>query len=151
MKQRPRASDSGAWTRNRRAVWWLAAGLILFGAAAAQAASKNSCANVVCEPLDQCHVAGACADGVCDNPIAPNGTACDDGDADTTGDVCTDGECGGSRSTSNPCDPNPCLNDGICTEVPGPFPNTKGAECDCGDSGCSGTRCEVGPGCGSGG
>src|SRR5262249_18485346 len=48
---------------------------------------------VVCQPLDQCHVAGTCnpATGTCSNPNAANGTTCNDGNACTTSDVCTNG------------------------------------------------------------
>jgi hypothetical protein len=43
---------------------------------------------VACAPLDECHVAGTCdpATGGCDNPPAPDGTACDGG-------VCAAGVC----------------------------------------------------------
>src|SRR5687767_11861489 len=38
----------------------------------------NRCKNVVCAPLDQCHVAGVCdkKTGLCSNPVKPNGSAC---------------------------------------------------------------------------
>jgi hypothetical protein len=54
-----------------------------------------------CEPLDQCHTAGACDldTGACSNPTAPDGATCDDGDASTSSDVCTSGVCAGSTSS----------------------------------------------------
>jgi len=54
--------------------------------------------NVVCSPLDQCHVAGVCdpATGLCSNPTAADGTTCDDGDACTQTDTCVAGVCTGS-------------------------------------------------------
>ncbi|HKQ97665.1 MAG TPA: thrombospondin type 3 repeat-containing protein [Candidatus Polarisedimenticolia bacterium] len=50
---------------------------------------------VTCLPSDQCHVAGVCnpASGVCSNPNAPDGTACDDGTACTVGEACFGGVC----------------------------------------------------------
>ncbi|MBC8293446.1 MAG: hypothetical protein H8E45_09820, partial [Proteobacteria bacterium] len=55
------------------------------------------CATVTCTASDQCHVAGSCdqATGLCSDPIAGNGTGCDDGDPATTSDVCTGGVCSG--------------------------------------------------------
>ena len=53
---------------------------------------------VVCEPLDQCHVAGSCDpdSGECSNPAAADGTVCDDGDACTREDTCQAGSCSGA-------------------------------------------------------
>jgi len=51
---------------------------------------------VICTTLDQCHVAGVCSAGVCSNTTAPDGAACDDGDASTDNDVCTAGQCAGA-------------------------------------------------------
>jgi hypothetical protein len=53
---------------------------------------------VSCPPIDQCHVAGICnpGTGVCSNPPAPNGTACNDGNPCTVGEVCIGGVCGGA-------------------------------------------------------
>lgn len=62
----------------------------------------DPCSGVICEPLDQCHLAGTCFAGTCNDPIAPDGTACDDGDPFTTGDVCTAGTCQGTEVTC-PC------------------------------------------------
>ncbi len=85
---------------------------------------SDPCDGVVCEALDQCHVAGTCTDGVCDDPVAADGTACDDGDAETSDDVCTAGVCAGTAGSV--CDPNPCLNDGVCGD------NGDGTfSCDC--------------------
>jgi hypothetical protein len=51
---------------------------------------------VTCTALDQCHVAGVCsaATGTCSNPNKANGTACNDGNA------CTSGSCGGTPITA---------------------------------------------------
>jgi len=53
---------------------------------------------VVCTPSDQCHLAGTCdpETGACSNPPAPNGVACNDGNACTRNDACQAGICMGS-------------------------------------------------------
>jgi hypothetical protein len=53
---------------------------------------------VACSPSDQCHAAGICnpVTGICSNPPAPNGTACNDGNPCTVGEVCIGGVCGGT-------------------------------------------------------
>jgi hypothetical protein len=50
---------------------------------------------ITCTPSDQCHDAGICDGGTgeCSNPASPNGSPCDDGDADTEGEACLDGVC----------------------------------------------------------
>src|SRR5204863_20492 len=54
---------------------------------------------VVCSALDQCHVGGSCnpATGVCSNPPAENGTACNDGNSCTQSDSCQVGVCVGAN------------------------------------------------------
>jgi streptogramin lyase len=54
---------------------------------------------VICPPSDQCHVAGTCntATGICSNPNAPNGTACNDGNACTQTSTCQAGMCTGAN------------------------------------------------------
>ncbi|MFO0755117.1 MAG: LruC domain-containing protein [Byssovorax sp.] len=58
--------------------------------------------NVSCPAApDQCHDQGTCAPatGVCSAaPAKANGTACDDGNASTSNDVCTNGTCAGTPS-----------------------------------------------------
>lgn len=51
--------------------------------------------HVVCTPLDPCHLAGTCipSTGQCTNPIAPNGTPCDDGLFCTPSSSCVNGDC----------------------------------------------------------
>ncbi len=90
---------------------------------------------VVCTALDVCHLAGGCSPstGICSNPNAPDGRACDDGDPETENDFCYHGmcvpdscSCGGvndccdgcsSRNEALACDDgNPCTGDGICQE-----------------------------------
>ncbi len=51
---------------------------------------------IACPPGDQCHLVSCDpATGICSNPPAPNGAACDDGNSCTQGDACQDGECVG--------------------------------------------------------
>ena len=54
---------------------------------------------VTCVALDQCHSVGLCdpTSGVCSTPAAPNGTACDDGNACTLSDSCQSGTCVGTQ------------------------------------------------------
>jgi hypothetical protein len=67
--------------------------------AGGESSGTDPCADVTCTPLDQCHDAGTCdsANGsaVCSNPLKSDGTSCDDGDASTGNDVCTNGVCAG--------------------------------------------------------
>ncbi len=53
---------------------------------------------IVCSASDQCHVAGICnvATGLCSDPPAPDGTACNDGDICTLTDTCHAGSCAGA-------------------------------------------------------
>ena len=67
---------------------------------------------VTCAASDQCHAAGVCdpATGSCSNPVAPNGTACNDGNACTQTDSCQAGVCTGT---------NPVVCTGTATCNPG--------------------------------
>jgi hypothetical protein len=56
----------------------------------------DPCAGVICEPSNQCTLAGECnpSDGVCSaGEPKSNGTPCDDGNPATGGDECQDGTC----------------------------------------------------------
>ncbi|HTN92375.1 MAG TPA: VCBS repeat-containing protein [Sorangium sp.] len=61
---------------------------------------EDLCEGVTCTASDQCHAAGTCdpQTGLCSNPVAPDGTGCDDGDACTQTDTCQAGSC----TSSNP-------------------------------------------------
>jgi len=65
---------------------------------------------IVCPASDQCHSAGICdpATGGCTNANAPDGTACDDHDLCTTGEMCLAGTCTPAHSGLN--EPNPRTN-----------------------------------------
>lgn len=75
---------------------------------------------VVCSPLSDCHLAGVCdpTTGDCSDPIAPNGTPCDDGDACTQTDTCQSGNCAGANPVA--CTPfSPCHDAGVCDPTSG--------------------------------
>ncbi|MEZ4266521.1 MAG: hypothetical protein R3F39_09090 [Myxococcota bacterium] len=68
------------------------------GCTAGDTCASGTCVGggpVVCQPLDDCHVAGVCGgpDQVCSNPTKPNGTPCDDADICTEGERCQSGAC----------------------------------------------------------
>ena len=50
-----------------------------------------------CPAPDQCHDVGSCANGVCFNPVKPDGAACNDQNACTQTDTCKSGACTGSN------------------------------------------------------
>jgi Cohesin domain len=96
---------------------------------------------VLCEASDQCHVAGVCdsGSGLCSDPIAADGTVCDDGSACTTAESCMAGVCTGGNSIT--CDPlDQCHLAGTCDPLTGlcddPFA-ADGTGCDDGDA-CTG-------------
>ncbi len=73
---------------------------ITFGdqCSAGACAGLDRCVGVACAASNQCHLAGTCVDhatGACSNPSAADGTACDDGNPETAGDVCRGGACAG--------------------------------------------------------
>jgi hypothetical protein len=85
----------------------------------------NLCAGVTCTASDQCHDVGICdpSTGQCSNPPKVNGSACNDGNACTINDVCTNGVCGGTPKTctaSDQChDPGTCdPSNGVCSNPP---------------------------------
>src|SRR5439155_7441432 len=73
------------------------------------------------QPLDQCHSAGTCTNGVCSNPNKSDGSACNDSNACTQSDICQQGVCIGANpvqcSALDAChDPGTCNpNTGTCT------------------------------------
>jgi hypothetical protein len=62
-----------------------------------QAGACQGTEPVLCEALDDCHVAGTCdpQTGACDDPLAADDTPCDDGDPGTSPDWCVEGFCVG--------------------------------------------------------
>jgi hypothetical protein len=96
----------------------------------------------VCQPLDQCHVAGVCntTTGLCTSPNIADGTACSDGNACTLSDKCAAGVCtagspkvcqtldqchvagtcnptSGVCSNPNVADGTACTDNNLCTAV----------------------------------
>src|SRR5882762_7139917 len=112
---------------------------------------------VVCTPSDQCHVAGTCnpETGACSNPPAPNGAACNDGNACTGPDTCSGGGCVGGPNVcvcqsnadcgdNNPCTDDTCENPGTptatCVHVNNTAPCSDGNACTRKDA-CQGGVC----------
>eukprot|EP00755_Sulcionema_specki_P018497 Sspe_Gene.67030::Locus_39573_Transcript_1_1_Confidence_1.000_Length_998::g.67030::m.67030 len=58
---------------------------------------SDLCAGKVCTAINDCHTVGVCdpQTGWCSNPVKPDNTTCDDGDAQTAQDKCTAGVCKG--------------------------------------------------------
>eukprot|EP01043_Picozoa_sp_COSAG02_P078411 COSAG02_NODE_17636_length_990_cov_0.741863_1_plen_284_part_00 len=73
------------------------------------AGTPDPCVGMVCGAASSaCQLAGTCADGVCSaETAAPDGTSCNDGSAATINDVCTNGQCAGTESTSATDTPGP--------------------------------------------
>ncbi len=74
----------------------------------------------VCQPLDQCHVAGVCdpTSGACSSPAAADGLACNDGNGCTLSDTCRAGVCtAGPAKTCTALDQ--CHVAGVCTAPTG--------------------------------
>ncbi len=106
-----------------------------------------------------CHQAICSASGVCGVSTAADGTACDDGDPDTAGDVCTQGVCAGVDHCPASCPaidachlPGECTDHatGTCSSPAAP----DGTSCDDGQACTTQDRCQAGtcagdaiPGC----
>ena len=75
---------------------------------------------VVCAGSDQCHDAGTCdpTTGLCSNPLKPNGTACNDGNACTRTDTCRAGVCTGASPVVCAV-PDQCHVTGTCDPATG--------------------------------
>jgi hypothetical protein len=85
---------------------------------------------VVCTPSDTCHLAGVCdsGTGLCSNPVAPDGTSCNDQNSTTCGDICTSATCAGHAvaapndiDNSLRVDKAPSDSTITWTDVPGPY------------------------------
>lgn len=99
---------------------------------------------IQCTPLDQCHVAGTCSGGICSNPPALNGSACNDGNPCTKNDICTNGTCAGTSYSCpalSQCQSGAsCNGDGTCT-----FANKlNGTACNDGNACTSSDQCTNG-------
>ncbi len=100
-----------------------------------------------CAASDQCHTAGVCspATGACSNPVAPNGTVCEDNNLCTGASACQAGQCTGPVTVACPasdschagvCDPA----SGGCSEVV----KADGAACSDGENCTVGDTCAAG-------
>lgn len=104
--------------------------------------------SVVCQPLDDCHDAGACAPatGLCDNPAKPDGSACDDADACTQADACQGGVCIGGSPVACPA-PDQCNDVAACDPATGACavtPKADATPCSDGDACTQGDTCQAG-------
>jgi len=100
---------------------------------------------VVCQPLDACHVAGKCDEkSGCSQPKEKDGTPCGDDDACTSEDHCSDGVCVGTPTECPP--PEQCYEQGGCNAATGSctyVPKAAGAACEAGEQkNCSAGRCD---------
>jgi len=100
---------------------------------------------VTCTASDACHVAGVCSTGtgVCSNPSAPNGTACNDGNACTQTDSCQTGVCAGSNPVVCTAS-DACHAVGVCDGGSGVCSNpalSDGTNCDDADATTCGDVC----------
>jgi RHS repeat-associated protein len=103
---------------------------------------------VGCVAIDPCHAARTCdpASGMCSNPAAPNGKACDDGNACTQVDTCQIGVCTGANpivcSASDQCHVA-----GACNPVTGACSNpaaANGTTCSDGNACTQSDSCQAG-------
>jgi hypothetical protein len=89
---------------------------------------------IVCEVSEPCHIPGNCdpASGLCDNPVALDGTSCDDGDPCTQTDACQSGACIGKNPVVC-AEPDLCHIAGACDPATGACdnpPKPDGTACD---------------------
>jgi hypothetical protein len=94
---------------------------------------------VICTASNQCHDAGTCnpSNGTCSNPTKPNGATCNDGNACTRTDSCTNGNCvGGNTVACTALDQ--CHTAGTCSPTTGLCSNPAKS---------NGTACNDGNGC----
>ena len=113
-----------------------------------QAGTCVGASPVVCQPLDQCHVAGVCdqTTGVCTNPNRADGSSCNDSNACTQTDTCQAGACMGGNSVTCAV-PDQCHDPGTCNPATGTCSNpAKANGTSCSDSnGCTQTdTCQAG-------
>jgi hypothetical protein len=114
-------------------------------------AGATSCTPCGCSALDQCHDVGACdpVNGACSNPSKADGTACNDGNSNTVGDVCTNGSCAGvDHCVGVTCSASDqCHVAGTCDHATGACSNPAAANdtaCNDGNACTQGDSCQAG-------
>jgi len=103
---------------------------------------------VVCTPSDTCHVAGVCnpMTGVCSNPNAANGTACNDNNACTQTSTCQAGVCTGANPVVCTAS-DQCHVVGVCNPMTGVCSNPNapnGTACTDGNACTQTDTCQTG-------
>lgn len=103
---------------------------------------------VTCTASDACHMAGVCdpASGLCSNPAAADGTACNDDDACTQSDTCQVGACTGSDPLTCAAS-DACHGAGVCDPASGLCSNpvaADGTACNDEDACTQSDTCQAG-------
>ncbi|MEO7330395.1 MAG: hypothetical protein ABI193_17600, partial [Minicystis sp.] len=103
---------------------------------------------VVCAALDQCHGVGVCdgVTGLCSNPNAADGMACNDGSACTQSDTCVAGVCTGANPVVCAAS-DQCHGVGVCNAATGACSNPNlvdGTGCNDGSSCTQSDTCVAG-------
>ena len=72
---------------------------------------------VTCSASDQCHAVGTCdsSTGSCDDPPVADGASCDDGDPNTSNEVCSNGVCAGGGVGPATCTVSPSYSSSVIT------------------------------------
>src|SRR5262249_54585099 len=120
----------------------------------------NACStNDVCSasrcqggPPPRCDDDNPCTDDTCDPSLGcvhtNNANACDDGDACTTNDRCSEGGCLGGPppncDDANPCTDDSCISSSGCAHAPNALPCDDASACTTNDT-CSDGHCVGGP------
>ena len=118
------------------------------GSSSCQAGVCTGADDVVCSPLDSCHVAGTCDPGTgqCSNPNAGDGLGCDDADACTGSSTCQAGVCTGADDVV--CAAlDTCHVAGVCDPATGQCSNPNaddGTACDDGNACSTPDQCTAG-------
>ncbi len=113
-----------------------------------QAGTCTGANPLVCTASDQCHTVGTCspATGACSNPIANNGTACNDGNGCTRTDQCQAGACTGSNPVLCSAS-DQCHSVGVCASSTGVCSNpavANGTSCNDSNACTASDSCQVG-------
>jgi RHS repeat-associated protein len=109
------------------------------GAESFVSGDPGSCVVPGCTAARLTMICGACAG-------RPNGTACDDGNACTQTDICSDGTCLGTNPVGCPAG-DQCHDDGVCVASTGLCTNPvkdDGTACDDGNASTHGETCQAG-------